>query len=48
MVCKFSGEDDPNYPLIRDAIIELAASPNGRSLHVTEAHVLLVTSHTLW
>lgn len=30
MVCKFSGEDDPNYPLIRDAIIELAASPNGR------------------
>lgn len=30
MVCKFNGEDDPNYPMIRDAIIQLAASPSGR------------------
>ena len=30
MVCKFSGEDDRNYPKIRNAIIELAASPIGR------------------
>ena len=30
MVCKFRGEDDRNYPKIRNAIIELAAFPVGR------------------